>query len=53
MTKMVDVDGWSGALKDGAVQDEVEAFGRHGPRKCEKLFPKWTPELLDVVLAKT
>lgn len=41
------------ALEDGAVQIEAEAFWRHGPRECEKPFPKWTPELFNVALAKT
>ena len=40
------------ALEDGAVQIEAEAFWRHGPGECEKPFPKRTPELPDVALAK-
>lgn len=40
------------ALEDGAIQIEAEAFGRRGPRECEKPFPKRTPELFDVALAK-
>ena len=40
------------ALEDGAVQIEAEAIWRHGPRECEKPFPKWPPKLLNVALAK-
>ena len=40
------------ALEDGAVQIEAEAFRWHGPRECEKPFPKRTPELFDVALTE-
>lgn len=40
------------ALEDGAVQIEAAAFRWHGPRECEKPFPKRTPELFDVALTE-